>query len=238
MSKVAVITGASSGVGRATAISLAAAGWQVICIARREDALRKTVELAPAADARERMYARPCDIKSKDAVDQLADDVLSRFGRVDALVNAAGTNIPDRALAVMTEERYRDVFDTNLTGSLNTIQAFLPAMRQQQGGTIVNINSIAGQNASVLSGAAYVMSKFALAGLTQTINLEEAKHNIRACSIFPGDINTDILEKRPSPPPQEARTKMLQPQDIADCVLLVLNLPPRAVVEELRITPR
>ena len=237
MSKVAVITGASSGVGRATAISLATAGWQVICLARRDDALRKTVELA-SSEARERMYARPCDIKSKSAVDTLAADVLARFGRVDALINAAGTNVPDRALAVMTEERYRDVFDTNLTGALNTIQAFLPAMREQQGGTIVNINSIAGQNASILSGAAYVMSKFALAGLTQTINLEEAKHNIRACSIFPGDINTEILEKRPAPPPQEARTKMLQPQDIADCVMLVLNLPPRAVVEELRITPR
>jgi NADP-dependent 3-hydroxy acid dehydrogenase YdfG len=82
------------------------------------------------------------------------------------------------------------------------------------------------------------MSKFALAGLTQSINAEEAAHNIRATSIFPGDINTEILEKRPTPPPQEARAKMLQPQDIADCVLLAINLPPRAVVEELRIIPR
>src|SRR4051812_2663725 len=115
MANIAVITGASSGVGRATAISLATAGWQVICLARRDDALRKTVELA-SPDARERMSPRPCDIKSKPAVDTLAADVLARFGRVDALVNAAGTNIPDRALAVMTEERYRDVFDTNLRG--------------------------------------------------------------------------------------------------------------------------
>lgn len=237
MAKVAVVTGASSGVGRATGISLAAAGWEVVLLARREDALRKTVELAPA-DARGRMHARPCDIKSRAAVDAVAAEVLGKFDRVDALVNAAGTNTPERSLAVMTEERYRDVFDTNLTGALNTIQAFLPTMRKQQGGTIVNINSIAGQNASVLSGAAYVMSKFALAGLTQTVNLEEGKHNIRACSIFPGDINTEILEKRPAPPPMEARTKMLQPQDVADCVMLVLNLPPRAVVEELRITPR
>jgi NADP-dependent 3-hydroxy acid dehydrogenase YdfG len=237
MTNVAVVTGASSGVGRATAIALAVAGWEVTLVARRAEALRKTVELAPA-DARPRMHLAPCDIVDKAAVATVAANVLVGFGRIDALVNAAGTNIPERSLEKMTEARYREVFDVNLTGALNTIQAFLPTMRKQQGGTIVNINSIAGQNASVLSGASYVMSKFALAGLTQSINAEEAQHNIRATSIFPGDINTEILEKRPSPPPQEARSKMLQPQDVAECVMLVVNLPPRAVVEELRIVPR
>ena len=237
MANVAVVTGASSGVGRATAIALASAGWEVTLIARRAEALKKTVEMAPAA-ARGRMHVTPADIVDRVAVERIAADVLGRFGRIDALVNAAGTNIPERSLEKMTEARYREVFDVNLTGALNTIQAFLPAMRTQQGGTIVNINSIAGQNASVLSGASYVMSKFALAGLTQSINAEEAKHNVRATSIFPGDINTEILEKRPSPPPMEARGRMLQPEDIAACVMLAVNLPPRAVVEELRIVPR
>jgi NADP-dependent 3-hydroxy acid dehydrogenase YdfG len=237
MTKIALVTGASSGVGRAIAITLATAGWQVTLIARREEALKKTVDLAPA-DARPRMHLAPADIVNKSAIESIASAVLTKHGRIEALVNAAGTNIPDRSLEKMTEARYREVFDVNLTGALNTIQAVLPAMRKQQGGTIVNINSIAGQNASVLSGASYVMSKFALAGLTQSINAEEAQHNIRATSIFPGDINTEILEKRPTPPPQESRTKMLQPQDIADCVMLAINLPPRAVVEELRIVPR
>jgi NADP-dependent 3-hydroxy acid dehydrogenase YdfG len=77
-----------------------------------------------------------------------------------------------------------------------------------------------------------------LAGLTQSINAEEALHNIRACSIFPGDINTGILEKRPTPPPAEARQRMLQPEDVATCVMMVVGLPPRAVVEEIRIVPR
>jgi NADP-dependent 3-hydroxy acid dehydrogenase YdfG len=237
MPNIAVVTGASSGVGRATAITLAKAGWEVTLVARRAEALKKTVDLAPA-DARPRMHPAPCDIADNAAVEAMAKGVLARLGRIDALVNAAGTNIPERSLEKMTQERYREVFDVNLTGALNTIQAFLPTMRKQQGGTVVNINSIAGQNASVLSGASYVMSKFALAGLTQSINAEEAKNNIRAVSIFPGDINTEILEKRPTPPPAEARTKMLQPQDIADCVMLAINLPPRAVVEELRIVPR
>ena len=237
MPNIAVVTGASSGVGRATAITLATAGWEVTLLARRAEALQKTINLAPP-DARPRMHLAPCDITDNTAVQAIAKSVLAKHSRIDALVNAAGTNIPDRSLEKMTEARYREVFDVNLTGALNTIQAFLPAMRQQQGGTIVNINSIAGQNASVLSGASYVMSKFALAGLTQSINAEEAQHNIRACSIFPGDINSELLEKRPTPPPMDVRSKMLQPQDLADCILLVLNLPPRAVVEELRIVPR
>jgi NADP-dependent 3-hydroxy acid dehydrogenase YdfG len=236
MSKIAVITGASSGVGRATALSLARAGWRVGLAARRKDALQKTIELGSEFSGN--MNAFPLDIANRTAVNSMAKTMLEKYGRIDAVVNAAGTNIPDRSLANLTDEKYKEVFDANLVGALNVVQAFLPAMRKQQGGTIVNINSIAGQNASVLSGAAYVMSKFALAGLTQSINVEEAKHNIRATSIFPGDINTEILEKRPTPPPPEAREKMMQPQDIADCIMLVLNLPARAVVEELRIVPR
>jgi NADP-dependent 3-hydroxy acid dehydrogenase YdfG len=224
-------------VGRAAAIALAAAGWDVTLCARRTEALAKTISMAPV-DARGRMTPQAIDITDKSAVQALVDAVLARTGRVDALVNAAGTNIPDRSLETMTEAKFREVFDVNLTGTLNTIQAVLPAMRKQQGGTIVNVNSIAGQNASVLSGASYVMSKFALAGLTQSINAEEAKHHIRATSIFPGDINTELLEKRPAPPPMDVRQKMLQPEDLAACVMLAVSLPPRAVVEELRIVPR
>jgi NADP-dependent 3-hydroxy acid dehydrogenase YdfG len=235
--KVAIVTGASSGVGRATALSLARAGFHVALLARRAERLNEIVSTAPAG-LREKLHPHPADIADKPAVQSIVQKVLSQFGRIDALVNAAGTNIPDRSLAQLTDGKFQHVFDTNLTGALNTIQAVLPSLRKQQGGTIVNINSIAGQHASVLSGAAYVMSKFALAGLTQSINAEEAKHNIRATSIFPGDINTELLEKRPTMPTPEAREKMLHPQDIADCVMLAINLPPRAVVEELRITPR
>ena len=228
----ALVTGASSGVGRATAIALARAGRRVFLVARRASALARTIELA--GDAGPRMAAIPCDIADRAAVEAAA----AQAGDIDLLVNAAGTNIPDRSLARMTPEKFREVFDVNLTGALNMIQAVLPGMRRRQSGTIININSIAGQNASVLSGAAYVMSKFALAGLTQSINAEEAQHHIRATSIFPGDINSELLDKRPSPPPAEARQRMLQPEDLATVVVMVAALPPRAVVEELRITPR
>jgi NADP-dependent 3-hydroxy acid dehydrogenase YdfG len=235
--KVAIVTGASSGVGRATALSLAKAGFQVALLARRADRLDEIVSAAPM-DLGKRLHPQPCDITNKSSVESTVQKLLEQFQRIDALINAAGTNIPDRSLAQLTDEKLKHVFDTNLTGALNLIQVVLPAMRNQKSGTIVNINSIAGQNASTLSGAAYVMSKFALRGLTQSINAEEAQHSIRATSIFPGDINTELLEKRPTIPPPQAREKMLQPQDIADCVLLAVTLPQRAVVEELRITPR
>ena len=235
--KVAIVTGASSGVGRATALSLAKAGYNVALIARRADRLQQITGDAPS-DVRPRLHAQPADIADKAAVISIVQKLLAQFERIDVLVNAAGTNIPDRSLAQLTDEKLKGVMDANLTGALNLIQGVLPAMRKQKGGTIVNINSIAGQNASVLSGAAYVMSKFALRGLTQSINVEEAQHNIRATSIFPGDINTELLQKRPTMPPPEAREKMLGAEDIAACVMLAVELPPRAVVEELRITPR
>jgi NAD(P)-dependent dehydrogenase (short-subunit alcohol dehydrogenase family) len=130
------------------------------------------------------------------------------------------------------------MLDTNLNGAYYCVQAFLPGMRQRGSGTIINIISEAGRQASPKAGVAYVISKFGLTGLTQAINAEERPHGIRACAIFPGDIDTPILEKRPVPPPPEARKKMLQPEDVAECALLAIRLPPRAVVEEILIRPR
>jgi NADP-dependent 3-hydroxy acid dehydrogenase YdfG len=130
------------------------------------------------------------------------------------------------------------MLDTNLNGAYYCIQAFLPSMRKHQSGSIVNIGSDAGIQASAKSGPAYVMSKFGLRGLTQAINAEERGNGIRACSILPGDIDTPLLERRPTPPSAEARQKMLRPEDVAECVLLAINLPSRAILEEMLIRPR
>jgi NADP-dependent 3-hydroxy acid dehydrogenase YdfG len=111
-------------------------------------------------------------------------------------------------------------------------------MRRRKSGTIVNIVSEAGRRASPKSGDGYVISKFGMAGLTQSINAEEGGNGIRACSVFPGDIDTPLLDKRPNPPAPEARRTMLRSEDVAQCVLLAINLPERAVVEEIVIRPR
>jgi NAD(P)-dependent dehydrogenase (short-subunit alcohol dehydrogenase family) len=164
--------------------------------------------------------------------------ILEKFGTVDVLVNAAGTNAPKRALEVLSLADYHRMIDTNLNGAYFMVQAFLPQMRRRATGTIVNVVSDAAKQASPKAGPAYSMSKAGLVGLTQSINAEERGNGVRACALLPGDIDTPLLNKRPSPPPAEARAKMLKPEDVAACVLFVINLPPHAIVEELLVRPR
>jgi NAD(P)-dependent dehydrogenase (short-subunit alcohol dehydrogenase family) len=234
--KVAVVTGAGSGVGQATALMLLAGGWSVALVGRRLSPLEETARLAgsPADQA----LSITCDVGDHQAVAAMAETVMARLGAPEALINAAGTNTPKRAIAELSLQDYRQILDTNLDGAYYCVQAFLPAMRERRRGTIVNVVSIAGLRAVAKAGVAYSVSKFGMTGLTQAINDEERANGIRACAIFPGDINTPILDLRPNPPPQEARQLMLQPEDVAQCVLLALTLPDRAVVEELVIAPR
>jgi NAD(P)-dependent dehydrogenase (short-subunit alcohol dehydrogenase family) len=233
---IAVVTGAGSGVGRAVALHLARKGWRVVLIGRRVAPLRETARSGPGGTAD--FLVCPCDIASATQVRRMADRVTKTFGRVDALVNAAGTNTPRRNLETLTLQAYQAVVDTNLTGAFHCVQAFLPAMRTQGFGTIVNIVSDAARRASAKAGAAYVVSKFGLLGLTQSINAEERANGVRACAVLPGDIDTPLLDKRPKPPSPAARRAMLQAEDVAACAWLAINLPPRAVVEELLIRPR
>jgi NADP-dependent 3-hydroxy acid dehydrogenase YdfG len=235
-SPVAVVTGAGSGVGRATALKFASEGWQVALLGRRKDALAETIEQAPS-DAKKRLAALPCDLGQLESIDETTKEILRRFERIDVLVNAAGNNIPRRSLSELSRADYQAVMDANINGVFHLLQAFLPTMRKQGGGTVVNIGSEAGRLASAKAGAAYVISKFGLTGFTQTINAEERSNGIRACCIFPGDINTPLLNKRPTPPSPDARTRMMQPEDVAACVWFAATLPARATVEEILVRP-
>jgi NAD(P)-dependent dehydrogenase (short-subunit alcohol dehydrogenase family) len=168
----------------------------------------------------------------------MAAAVLARFGQVDVLVNSAGTNVRHRAFRDVSIEDWHHVMATNLHGAFYCVRAFLPGMRARGAGTVVNINSDVGRLARDLAGVAYVTSKFGLAGLAQSLNVEERAHGIRACSIFPRDINTPLLDKRPQPPSTAARARMVQPEDVAACVWLAVSLPPNAIVEELSVYSR
>lgn len=232
----AVVTGAGSGVGQATALKLAALGWQVALVGRRAEALHDT--RARAGLHADRLHPHPADIGQADAVAELGRRLLADFGQVDLLVNAAGTNAPRRALDVLSLEDYTRMLDTNLHGAYFCTQAFLPGMRQRGSGTIVNVISDAGKQASPKAGPAYVMSKFGLAGLTQAINAEERGRGIRAIGIFPGDIDTPLLDKRPVVPDAAARSRMMRAEDVADCVVFCATLPSHVVVEELLVRPR
>lgn len=235
MPKIAVVTGAGSGVGRAAAVRLVKEGWSVALVGRREQTLAETA--AETIDAA-RTFTVVCDVADPTAVMKMAASVLERFGEVHALVHAAGTNIPRRSWQDLTIDDYRSVIDTNLNGAFYCVRALLPTMRRRGDGTLVLVVSDAGVIANAKAGAAYVASKFAERGLSQSINAEERQNGIRCTSICPGDINTPILDKRPIPPPADARARMLQPQDVVECIMLAINLPPRAVLEELIIRPR
>lgn len=236
MSKHAVVTGAGSGVGQAVAWQLAREGWRVALIGRRKNALEETVRLAGEHAAQLRVF--PGDIGNAEAVAGMSQAVLAEFGTVEVLVNAAGTNAPRRALEVLSLPDYHEMINTNLHGAYYCVQAFLPGMRARGSGTIVNVSSEAGKQASPKSGPAYVMSKFGLAGLTQSINAEERGRGVRACGIFPGDIDTPLLDKRPNPPDAAARAKMMRAEDVAACVVFCINLPAHVFVEEMLIRPR
>ena len=235
MNRTAVVTGAGSGVGQAIAIALAQQDWRVALVGRREETLRQTVKRAGKTS--KNLLVCPCDIGNVKAVEKLSNRVLAQFTEVEVLVNAAGTNAPKRALEVLSLEDYHAMIDTNLHGAYYCVQAFLPQMRARKSGTIINIVSEAGKQASPKAGPAYVMSKFGLAGLTQSINAEEHTNGIRACAIFPGDIDTPLLDRRPAPPSAAARERMLRSEDVAACALLAISLPPRAVVEEILVRP-
>lgn len=235
MHKTAVITGAGSGVGRATALLLARNGWRCVILGRRESTLKDTVALAGKLAAQ--LIPHVCDISDATAVERMGRFAHEQLGELEVLVNAAGTNTPNRSLKELTFEKYRELVETNLTGAYMCVQAFLPRMRERKSGTIINIVSDAGKAASPKSGPAYVISKFGMAGLNQSINVEEKQNGIRACAIFPGDIDTPLLDKRPAPPLPDARKRMLQSEDVAECAWLAINLPPRAVIEEIVIRP-
>jgi NAD(P)-dependent dehydrogenase (short-subunit alcohol dehydrogenase family) len=234
--KTAVVTGAGSGVGRAIALRFASEGWRVALVGRRIEPLAETAAAAGADDGRVALFS--CDVSVSDSVAAMGAEVLARFDEVDVLVNAAGINVTQRGFQALSLDDWHAVLATNLHGAYYCVRAFLPAMRTRKTGTIININSDVGKVARDLAGPAYVASKFGLMGLTQQINAEERSHGVRACSICPRDVNTPLLDKRPQPPSAEARSRMLQPEDLADCAWLVATLPSRAVVDEISLSSR
>jgi NAD(P)-dependent dehydrogenase (short-subunit alcohol dehydrogenase family) len=231
----AVVTGAGSGVGRAIVLRIAREGWRIAALGRRVEPLEQTRRLA-GADA-SRITLHTCDVGDPAAVAATGKRILEEFGEVDVLVNAAGTNAPRRALSVLSLDDYHAMIAANLNGAYYCVQAFLPHMRSRGKGTIVNIISDAGKQASPKAGPAYAMSKFGLAGLTQSINAEERAAGVRACAIFPGDIDTPLLDRRPQPPDAAARARMLRPEDVADCVVFCIKLPSHVIVEEMVVRP-
>jgi NAD(P)-dependent dehydrogenase (short-subunit alcohol dehydrogenase family) len=233
--QTALITGAGSGMGRAIAVTLARAGVRVALVGRDRTKLEQTrSELAGAGAS---AVVEPCDVTDRDQVRAMVDRVLGAFGSIDILVCNAGINVRRRALDELDPADWDRQIATNLTGAYNLVHFVLPSMRQRRRGLVIQINSVSGLRASVLGGAAYSASKFGQAALGLCLAREERERGIRSSVIYPGEVNTPILDARPVPVPEERRQEILQPEDVAAAVRFLAELPARAHVPELVIKP-
>jgi NADP-dependent 3-hydroxy acid dehydrogenase YdfG len=230
--RVAVITGASSGVGYETARLLAREGAQVVAAARRRDKLEWLVgEIAGEGG---RALAIPTDVTDSTQVARLIESAFNLLGRIDILVNSAGVVHKVAPVEQFSDADFRTVIETNLYGSFYAARAVIPHMKRQAGGTIVNIGSRVGK-IGVANIAPFSAAKFALAGLGQSIGAELRPHNIFVTTIFAGMINTDIYPLNPS---EEFRRRLMSAHDVAEAVLWTCTLPPTVRVDELPLMPR
>lgn len=232
--QVAWITGGGSGIGLAGARALAEAGAQVVIAGRNPATLAEALAQLQAAG---RVESQLLDVADPAAVDEAARALVARHGRLDILINSAGTNTARRGLDVLTPAAWDEVVGINLHGLFYAVHAALPTMRAQGGGLIVNVSSWAGLYATRLTGAAYNASKRAVLALTETLNLEEGVHGIRATALVPGEVATPILDKRPFPPSAAQRARMVQPEDVGQTLRFLAGLPPRVCINELVISP-
>jgi NAD(P)-dependent dehydrogenase (short-subunit alcohol dehydrogenase family) len=230
--RIALVTGAGSGIGKASAIRLLEDGWRVVFAGRRLEPLREAIGAAgdPFGDIDQRALAVPADMTRPDSVAALFDVVRARFGRLDLLFNNAGTGAPPVALEDLTVEQWRTVVDTNLTGVFLCIQQAFRIMKAQtpKGGRIVNNGSISAY-APRPNSAPYTATKHAVSGLTRSASLDGRQHDIAVGQIDIGNAATDMTQRMTQGVPQaDGSMKVEERMDVrhvADSVLHMANLP-------------
>jgi NADP-dependent 3-hydroxy acid dehydrogenase YdfG len=232
--KRALITGGSSGIGLAVARGFLERGARVAITGRAAAKLSRAVQTLAGGD---RLIAAPADAADSHQIAEAVARVVDRWHSLDILVTTAGLNIKERATRDLTPEKWQQLIRTNLDGAFYAIHAVLPYMVRQKDGLIVNVCSVAGLRAIPLSGAGYSASKFGMHALGLCLAAEEKDNGIRVSNIYPGEVDTPILEARPEPLTAEHRQRILQPEDVAAAVLYVASLPARVSVPELIIKP-
>lgn len=222
----AIITGASQGIGKAIALHLSQQGMIVGLLARNEEKLQEVAEQCPNPS-----HIMAIDIKDVQKVQEHLMDFKQKWGKIDVLVNNAGVsyraNVQEADL-----KKWNDIIDTNLTSVVAITQFVLPDMLQAKQGAIINIASIASK-ISYAGGSAYCASKHALLGFTNALFEEVREHKIKVCAICPGFVNTELVASK-----NLDMTKMIQPEDIAQCVDFILNFPSTGCPTEITIRPQ
>ncbi len=237
--KVAVVTGASSGIGEATAEALAAEGATVVVAARREERL---TDLAKRIEENGgRVLAAACDVADEGQAHGLIQKAQEEFGRVDILVNNAGVMLLSTVGKGLSEE-WRQMFDVNVLGLLYTTDAAIETMKRQGGGHLVNISSVAGRKVTRDSSGVYAGSKFAVGAISEGLRQELLEDNIRVTIVEPGAVATELTDHITDKDARESLSgilnlERLQSEDIANAIVYAVTQPERVSVNEILIRP-
>lgn len=232
--KNVLLIGGGSGIGEAAALLLAKHGARVVIAGRRIENLKSTIS---KSDVPENISAIEADVTVRSSLDELFTRFDNEIGALDFLVHAAGINIAMRSMQELEPEEWDRLIQINLTGSYNVMRLTLDRMRPRKKGLVILINSVAGRRSVPLGGIGYNASKFGLSGLGMGVAEEEKENGIRVSNIYPGEVNTPILDNRKEPPNQEHRESILQPKDLASVILQLCQLPDRVHIPELVIKP-
>lgn len=227
--KIAVVTGGTKGIGFAIAESLLKAGAKVFICARKKSELKRALERLSASG---QVNGEICDVRSETQVKMMLDEAARVFGGVDILINNAGVGFMGKTVEEMSPDDFRQTLETNLFGVFYGCHYAIPLMKKRKGGYIINISSLAGQNAHPRM-AAYNASKFGVNGFSEALMQEVRHDNIKVSCICPGSVNTYFGGDTPD----GEKSWQLQPGDIARTVLDLLNMNDRALPSKIEIRP-
>jgi NADP-dependent 3-hydroxy acid dehydrogenase YdfG len=233
--QVALITGGGSGIGRSTAILLAAAGARVVVMGRRLAPLQAVV--AEIRNAGGDAFARQADLQNREQLVALVNWIESEVGTVTILVNNAGLTSRVRNIRWIEPEDWDAAISVNLTAVYTLMQAVLPGLLKRGHGTLITVSSLAAVRPNLLGGAPYGAAKAAVRNLMGFMHGTFRNSNIRCTTILPGEVNTPIMDTRVRPPTASERAAMVAPEDVARAILLVCTLPQGTTIEELVISP-
>lgn len=233
--QVALVTGGGSGIGRSTAMMLAAEGARVVVMGRRKEPLDAVVAEIRAAGGE--AWARQADLQVREQLRDLVRWIEAELGPVGILVNNAGLTSRVRNILWIEPDDWKSAISVNLTAVYVLIQAVLPGMRAAGAGTIVTVSSLAAVRPNLLGGAPYGAAKAAVTNLMGFVHGTFRNDNIRSTTILPGEVNTPIMDTRVRPPSAEERAAMVAPEDVARAILLACTLPQGTTIEQLVISP-
>ena len=231
--KIAVITGAGKGIGKATAELFLKEGAKVVLTSRNKSDLEQLI--AENKSYKDNISVIAGDISKEETINKVIDETIGNHGRIDILVNNAGFGIFDNLVDSKLED-FDSVFNTNVRSLYLITKGFLPHMIKEQSGTIINIASVAGKQ-GFATGSIYCASKHAVMGLSRALMLEVRQYNIRVCAVCPGSVATEFFRADSQTSLSSRKESVLQAEDIAETILLAASLPENATLHEIEVRP-